>query len=45
MFFDITSPVKKKTLYRERYVLPETLAGTQNQNYLKSWKKELQKFQ
>jgi len=36
MFFDKTSLLKKKTLYRERYVLPETLSDTQNQKYSKS---------
>jgi len=40
MFFDITSTVKKKTLYRERYVLLEPLCATQKQKYLKSRKKE-----
>jgi hypothetical protein len=36
MFFDITSTIKKKTLYQERYVLPEPLSGTENQRYLKN---------
>jgi len=40
MFFDITSTVKKKTLYQERYVLPEPISDTQNQKYLKSRGKE-----
>jgi len=40
MFFDITSPVKKKTLYWERYVLPGPLSDTENPEYLKIRKKE-----
>lgn len=39
MFFEIPSTVKKKALYRERYVLPGPLSDTQNQKYLKSLKK------
>jgi len=44
MFLDITSTVKKKTLYRERYILPEPLSDTQNQKYLKSRKKRVTKM-
>jgi len=40
MFFDIIPLIKKKTLYRERYVLPEPLSDTENKEYLKIRKKE-----
>jgi hypothetical protein len=36
MFFDIIPLIKKTSLYRERYALPETLADTQNQKYSRS---------
>jgi len=45
MFFDITSTVRKKTLYQERYVLLEPLSDTQIQKYFKIRKKEKQKCQ